>query len=295
MAATPIDGWLPANGINLHYRDWGGFDKPEAQPVVLLHGLASTCHIWNLVAPILAEDFAVIAVDQRGHGHSDKPDYGYDFATVARDLLGVIEARGLEKPVVVGHSWGADVALEFAVAYPDLPRGICFVDGGMIEPSARPDATLEKARVDMAPPIFTGVTLEAFKERFRSRPRPFPLPQEFEEVLLANFEVLEDGTIRAHLSRDNHLRIIDALWEHHPPQLYPQVPCPVLILPARMQNDDSVADRTLRRERNVAVAENALPQGKTVWLDDSIHDVPVQRPELVAGLIKEHIVNGYFA
>ena len=91
MAATPIDGWLPANGINLHYRDWGGFDKPEAQPVVLLHGLASTCHIWNLVAPILAEDFAVIAVDQRGHGHSDKPDYGYDFATVARDLLGVIE------------------------------------------------------------------------------------------------------------------------------------------------------------------------------------------------------------
>ena len=290
MAQTPIDGWLSVNGINLHYRDWGG----SGQPVVLLHGLASTCHIWDLVAPILAEEFAVVAVDQRGHGESDKPDYGYDFATVSQDLLGVIEALNLEKPVIVGHSWGADVALEFAVAHPDRPRGICFVDGGMIEPSARPGMTLEQARVDMAPPVFTGMTLEQFRQRFRERPRPFPLPPEFEAILLANFAVLDDGTIRAQLSRENHLRIIDALWEHHPPQLYPQVSCPVLILPARMQDDDSVAARTLRRESSVAVAEKTLPHCKTVWLEDSIHDVPVQRPQLVAGLIREHIVSGFF-
>ena len=290
MAQTPIDGWLSVNGINLHYRDWGG----SGPPVVLLHGLASTCHIWDLVAPILAEEFAVVAVDQRGHGESDKPDYGYDFATVGQDLLGVIEALNLDKPVIVGHSWGADVALEFAVAHPALPRGICFVDGGMIEPSARPGMTLEQARVDMAPPVFTGMTLEQFRQRFRERPRPFPLPPEFEAILLANFEVLADGTIRAQLSRENHLRIIDALWEHHPPQLYPQVSCPVLILPARMQDDDSVAARTLRRESSVAVAEKTLPHCKTVWLEDSIHDVPVQRPQLVAGLIREHIVSGFF-
>ena len=290
MAQTPTEGWLTANGINLHYRDWGG----SGQPVVLLHGLASTCHIWDLVAPLLARDFAVIAVDQRGHGQSDKPDHGYDFASVARDLLGVIEAQQWTKPVIVGHSWGADVALEFAVAYPERPLGICFVDGGMIEPSARPGMTLEKARVDMAPPVFTGTTLEQFKERFRSRPRPFPLPPEFEEVLLANFEVLADGAIRAHLSRQNHLRIIDALWEHHPPQLYPQVPCPTLLLPARMANDDSVAERTFRRQESVARAEQLLPRGKVVWLEDSIHDVPVQRPELVAGLIRGNILSGFF-
>ncbi len=294
MAQIPIDGWLSVNGISLHYRDWGGFDRPGAQPVALLHGLASTCHIWDLVAPILAKDFAVVAIDQRGHGQSDKPDYGYDFATVARDLLGVIATRNMEKPVIVGHSWGADVALEFAVAYPDLPQGICFVDGGMIEPSARPGMTLEQARVDMAPPVFTGMTLEQFRKRFRDRPKPFPLPPEFEEILLANFEVIEDGSIRAWLSRENHLRIIDALWEHHPPQLYPKVSCPVLILPARMQNDDSVAARAMRRESSVAVAEKALPRGKTVWLEDSIHDVPVQRPELVAELIREHISSGFF-
>ena len=289
MAQPAIDGYFATNGINLHYRDWGG----TGRPVVLLHGLASSCHIWDLVAPQLAEDFSVIAVDQRGHGLSDKPESGYDFASVGRDLLGVIQARGLERPVIVGHSWGADVALEFAVACPEIPAGICFVDGGMIEPSARPGMTREKAREDMAPPLFAGMTSKALRERFSNRVRPFPLPPEFDQILMSNFEMLEDGTVRTRLSRENHLRIIDALWEHHPSQLYPQVPCPVLMMPARMANDDSVAERTFRREESVANAQELLPKVKVVWLEDSIHDVPVQRPELVAMTIREHILSGY--
>ncbi len=80
MGQAAVDGTISTNGINLHYRDWGG----SGRQVVLLHGLASSCHIWDLVAPQLAEDFAVIAVDQRGHGLSDKPDTGYDFASVSR-------------------------------------------------------------------------------------------------------------------------------------------------------------------------------------------------------------------
>ena len=289
MIQAAVDGYFSTNGINLHFRDWGG----SGRQVVLLHGLASTCHIWDLVAPILAEEFAVIAVDQRGHGISDKPDSGYDFASVSLDLLGVIEARNMEKPVIVGHSWGADVALEFSVAHPGVAGGICFVDGGMIEPSARPGMTLEQARVDMAPPVFAGMTLQALKERFANRQRPFPLPPEFDRVLLCNFEALPDGTVQTCLSRENHIRIIDALWEHHPSQLYPRVPCPVLMLPARMANDDSVAERTFRRQESVDRAQALIPRVRVVWLEDSIHDVPVQRPELVAGLIKQHIASGF--
>ena len=51
------------------------------------------------------------------------------------------------------------------------------------------------------------------------------------DAVLANFRILDDGTIQARLRRENHLRIIDALWEHKPSQLYPAVPCPVLLLP----------------------------------------------------------------
>ena len=111
---------------------------------------------------------------------------------------------------------------------------------------------------------------------------------------MANFETREDGTLRAKLSRDNHLRIIRALWEHHPRELYPRVPCPVLMMPARQQANPDAYERTLARSESIAAAEDRLPNSKTVWLDNSIHDVPVQRPELVAQIIREHILGGFF-
>ncbi len=287
---TPSDCYIDLRGLPFHYRDWGG----DGRPVLLLHGLASTCHIWDLVAPLLAQDFRVAALDQRGHGLSAQVDGGYDFATVSGDAAQFIDSLGWERPVIVGHSWGADVALELAAAKPDLAAGLIFVDGGTIEPSARPGWSLEQAREDMAPPIFTGFTPEMMRARVKEGARFGPNPSEtIVEAVLANFRVLEDGTIQSNLRRENHLRIIDALWDHKPSQLYPTLQCPVLMLPARQSTPDAM-DRRFRREESIAKAASLLPVSKTVWLDDSIHDVPLQRPELVASTIREHIENGYF-
>ncbi len=97
----PRDEWLTINGLNFHYRDWGGGEPG----IILLHGLASTCHIWDLVAPVLAQGgHRVVAMDQRGHGASAKPDQGYDFEIVSRDLIGLIEGLGMERPLIIGHS-----------------------------------------------------------------------------------------------------------------------------------------------------------------------------------------------
>ena len=293
MQGYPQDEYTRYGGLRMHIRNWGG----EGRPVVLLHGLASTSRIWDFVAPILARDFSVIAVDQRGHGDSGKPDDGYDFATVADDTAKLLEGRGIRSPVLVGHSWGADVALELAVARPGLLQGIVFVDGGTIDASARYD-TLDDALEQMAPPDFRGTTLAQFLQRVRSTGQWATLIEQrgpgAEEIIMANFEVQEDDTLRAKLSRDNHLRIIRALWEHHPRELYPNVPCPVLMMPARQRANPDAYERTLARSDSIAAAEDLLPRSKTVWLEDSIHDVPVQRPELVAETIREHITNGYF-
>ena len=277
----------------MHVRDWGG----EGRPVVLLHGLASTCRIWDLTAPILAQDFAVIAVDQRGHGDSGKPDTGYDFASVGNDVAALLEGRGIERPVLVGHSWGADVVLELGVARPELLQGIIFVDGGTIDASARYD-TLDDARKQMAPPDFSGVTPAQFMERVKSGGQWAQLIEQHgapaEEVIMANFELLDDGTLRSKLSRANHLRIIESLWDHHPRELYERVACPVLMIPARQKENPDAYERTLARSESITAAERLIPHSKTVWLEDSIHDVPVQRPELVATTIREHIQAGYF-
>ena len=291
--AFPRDEFTRYGGLRMHVRDWGG----DGPPAVLLHGLASTCRIWDLVAPLLAKDFSVIAVDQRGHGDSGKSDHGYDFASVGQDVAALLQGRGIERPVLVGHSWGADVALELAVARPDLLQGIVFVDGGTIDASARYE-TLDAALVQMAPPDFSGVTPAGFLERVMSGGQwAFLIAQHgkpAQDIILANFDTLEDGTLRAKLSRDNHLRIIRGLWDHHPRELYPKVACPVLMMPARQKENPDAYERTLARSESIGAAEKLLPRSKTVWLEDSIHDVPVQRPELVAETIRDHILAGYF-
>lgn len=288
--AFPQDLYLDLNGLPFHYRDWDG----AGRPLLLLHGLASTCRIWDLAAPRLAAEFRVAALDQRGHGLSAQVDNGYDFAAVSGDAAAFIAALGWTRPIIAGHSWGADVALELAVAQPEIVGGLIFVDGGTIEPSARPGWSPEQARQELAPPVFSGFTPEMMRERviasgrFGARPAP-----EAVDAVLANFAVLPDGSIRAHLRRENHLRIIDALWEHKPSQLYPLAQCPTLLLPAR-QSDPDDHDRRFRRAESIARAAALLPQSRTVWLEDSIHDVPLQRPGLVADTIAEHIRSGFF-
>src|SRR3989442_12641353 len=99
---TPEDAYLPLpTSIRLHYLDCGG----SGRPLVLLHGLASSCRIWDFTAPPLAEHFHPLALDQRGHGLSDKPG-SYTFAEVTRDPSAFTDSLGLDRPLITGHSCG---------------------------------------------------------------------------------------------------------------------------------------------------------------------------------------------
>src|SRR5262245_32181372 len=130
----PTDTFITSNSLRLHLRDWGGPDTTP--PILLVHGLASNARIWDLAAPLLAADFRVAAIDQRGHGLSDKPADDYSIVTIAGDLAGAIAALGWARPLVVGHSWGANVALQLAADRPEMPGGIVLLDGGTNELAA---------------------------------------------------------------------------------------------------------------------------------------------------------------
>src|SRR2546427_9402662 len=105
---------LPGGGpLRIHYRDRGG----SGASLLLLHGLASGCRIWDMAAPHLARSFHVIALDSRGHGLSDRPG-SYSFAEVVGDVVAVIAAFALDRPVIAGHSWGGNVALQLAIEHP---------------------------------------------------------------------------------------------------------------------------------------------------------------------------------
>ncbi len=273
----PRDGVVTLDDIRLRRRDWGG----QGRPVLLLHGLASHSGIWDLTAPLLAAQGRVVALDLRGHGKSDKPGHGYDFDTVAGDVKRAWGALGLERPLLVGHSWGGNVALHCAAACPGLVSGLVMVDGGFIEPSANPGWTWERAEAELAPPRFGRVTLEAVTQRIRRGAlAPYATP-EIEGIIASNFHVAADGFAKPNLSRENHMKIVRALWEHKPSLLFPRVRCPALVLAARNAKDPPSETKA----RLVSQAGALLPRGRVRWLEDSIHDVPLQRPRDLARII----------
>lgn len=117
-------GDVESNGIRMHYTRTGG----ARPPLVLAHGVTDDGLCWIPVAEVLASEYDVIMVDARGHGRSEATEGGYDAATQAADLQGVIAVLGLHKPFVLGHSMGAVTALALAGLYPDTPRAIVLED-----------------------------------------------------------------------------------------------------------------------------------------------------------------------
>ncbi len=285
----PRTGTVPAQGVALSYRDWGGPTAAGAVegavPLVLLHGLASSAWIWELVAPILAQERRVVALDQRGHGRSAKPDSSYDFATIIADDLAAIEQLGLgERYAVAGHSWGANVALEFGAAHPDRVTALIMVDGGFGMLRQRPGATWEQISRDLAPPEYAGTPREVFLSRVRGNiPTTDPA---LDEIMLNIVELRADDTVGPRLVRANHMQILRAMWDEDADALYAAIQAPALFVLAQPTGATAATDGFLalkqRGMEQAAARMTRSPRVEVVWLPDTVHDIPLQRPAALA-------------
>jgi pimeloyl-ACP methyl ester carboxylesterase len=124
------DGYVSANGLSLHYYRTGR-DKPK---VVFNHGAGDDGLCWTRVARELEADYDCILVDARGHGKSSSGKGGYSTAERVADLAGLIQALGLERPVIGGHSMGADTCMNLAADHAELTRAIFLEDPPIIIP-----------------------------------------------------------------------------------------------------------------------------------------------------------------
>ncbi|TGE25761.1 alpha/beta fold hydrolase [Hymenobacter aquaticus] len=120
--------YVDTNGIRLHVVQCGPTDGPL---VILLHGFPEFWYAWHRqLHPLAAAGYRVWAPDQRGYNLSDKPhrvaDYRLD--TLARDVLGLLDAAGQRQAFVVGHDWGAAVAWHLATHYPERVRKLAVLN-----------------------------------------------------------------------------------------------------------------------------------------------------------------------
>jgi pimeloyl-ACP methyl ester carboxylesterase len=118
---------LNVNGLDFHY--WQVGQGPD---VVMIHGLSGNLAVWHLkVVPGLRSTHRVTTFDLRGHGKSSMPPTGYTTRDMASDLLGIMDALGIERAHLVGHSLGTDIALHFALLHPDRVLKIVAIEAGI--------------------------------------------------------------------------------------------------------------------------------------------------------------------
>jgi pimeloyl-ACP methyl ester carboxylesterase len=260
-----------ANGVRLATRTFPG--PPDGPTVVLHHGLASSQHIWDLMVPALQRRATVVTFDARGHGVSGKPSTGYGFDNTAADAVAVLKSARRRRPILVGHSWGAMVAVEVAARYPKATAGVVLIDGGV---STMRDgfASWPEAREALSPPHLAGTPVEEFRAMV---PMFFgdalDVTPEVVDIVLAVMRVEADGTIRPRLTRANHLKILHAIWEQDPVALHTGLCVPALAVLAAGGDVEWDA----RRREGLAALRRAGAPTRVTWIE-GIHDLPLQHP-----------------
>lgn len=151
-------------------------------PVVLIHGLGYARWGWEPVADALAERYEAVLLDNRGIGASDAPLGPYTVADMAADVVGVLEAAGIERAHIVGTSLGGMIAQEVALTAPERVDRlvlVCTTPGG---PNAAPMPAQTVALIAEAPTLEPLVALRRFVENALA-PNP---PDEMVERILAH-------------------------------------------------------------------------------------------------------------
>ena len=253
----------------------------EGVPLLLVHGLASNARMWDGVAEVLAAaGHPVVAVDQRGHGRSSKPDEGYDFHTIVSDLIALIASLGWVRPIVAGQSWGGNVVIELGATHPELAGAIAAVDGGFIELADRfPD--WDQCRLALAPPRLIGTPAATIEQWMRSGHPGWP--ESGIAGSMANFEVRTDGTIAPWLTFERHMMILEALYAHRPSTRFAHLTVPTMLIPA------DTGDVAWTNDKQAAV-DNALDRlefGMVRWFSPADHDIHAQYPVELAEVLLE--------
>jgi pimeloyl-ACP methyl ester carboxylesterase len=118
---------IQVDGINVHYLTVG-----TGPDVVMIHGFLGNLAVWHLnIVPELRRDFRITTYDIRGHGYTDVTKTGYTAASLTNDLKGFLDKLGIERPILVGHSYGADICLYFSLLYPERVPGMVAVEPGL--------------------------------------------------------------------------------------------------------------------------------------------------------------------
>lgn len=169
------NGYVDVNGVHMYYEVYG-----EGSPLVLLHGGVMTIELdFAALLPDLAARHRIVAVEMQGHGRTADTGRAITPASLASDVLGLLDHLGIDRAHVLGHSLGGAVALELAVSHPDRVRSIV-----PMSITVRPDGTHEEITDPSKHATSTRMpTAQDFADMTEAYKRLSPHPEHFDEFV----------------------------------------------------------------------------------------------------------------
>lgn len=283
VQTAPTEHWASFADLQVHYLEWPG----DGPPVLALHGLASSAHWYHRLSHSMAGDYRIIAPDQRGHGQTTQVPSGYDWQTLASDVVGLMNHLGVERAPVLGHSWGGHVASNLAARFPDRVSCLVMIDGGFQDGHLLPGASWELFKQRFGPRDVSG-TKEEFLSRLRTQMAD-SWADDLERTVLSMVYEDEQGLIRDILHPDHHAQVLRSMWDEPPSVVLPKIQCPTLIVPAGPLPDRANSEFSQMREIMVAEASKITRNCIVKWIPDTMHDIGYHKPNELAQVIREFI------
>lgn len=266
-----VDGFIGSKP-RLAIRTWAG----AGPAFVLVHGLTLNLATWPTLVASLPADSHVVALDLRSHGQSDG-DVPQEYVDYAADVVAAAVATGQPRPMVIGHSWGARVALYAAAEHPDTFRGVVALDQALWDyaPTAE---YLSRDPSDAGPPD-RAITDDEFAEILAEATIASPI---WAAIVERQYHRTDAGWMVAPSPKDGYELMFAEARGQPLERHYARITCPVMLVFARDEEDFGFAP-AVGRQANVAHLARTHQTLRIEWIDGD-HGFPIDRPDEVADL-----------
>jgi pimeloyl-ACP methyl ester carboxylesterase len=267
---TPESKWVEANGLRLHYLDWG---NPSAKPVLLLHGLQDCAALWQTFAAAMADRYHIVALDHRGHG--DSPRAGsYSISDYVDEAADVVRALALDDVTLIGHSAGSKNAWMCIAKNPGIAKQLVITD--MDPDSHNPGSVAMISRYKSEDDEYAN--LDDAVERLRDRQ-----PNASDEETRYDAEVMTTAMPNGKLTWK---RSRDVVTKYDRPDVWdilPNVGVPTLIARG--------GDSTLLRHDVALRMESAIPDCRLVEIPGGGHWMHLEQPSAYEAAVSDFLAS----